>query len=75
VQHGGFAAAARHMRLSSSAVSKYVIEREQSLGNGNCRLAEAAPSEPDTAISERSGLSPDFVLNSEKYLDILLISR
>ncbi len=32
VQHGGFAAAAREMRLSRSAVSKYVIELEQALG-------------------------------------------
>ncbi len=32
IQHGGFAAAARDMRLSRSAVSKYVIELEQALG-------------------------------------------
>src|SRR5215470_12549107 len=32
VQHGGFAAAARELRLSRSAVSKYVIELEQELG-------------------------------------------
>src|ERR1700754_3610956 len=32
VQHGGFAAAAREMRLSRSAVSKYVIDLEQDLG-------------------------------------------
>ncbi|TWT10254.1 LysR family transcriptional regulator [Reyranella sp. CPCC 100927] len=32
IQHGGFATAARDMRLSRSAVSKYVIELEQSLG-------------------------------------------
>ena len=32
VQHGGFAAAARELRLSRSAVSKYVIDLEQDLG-------------------------------------------
>src|SRR5437879_11251105 len=32
VQHGGFAAAARELRLSRSAVSKYVIDLEQELG-------------------------------------------
>ena len=32
IQHGSFAAAARDMRLSRSAVSKYVIELEQTLG-------------------------------------------
>jgi len=32
IQHGGFATAARDMRLSRSAVSKYVIELEQALG-------------------------------------------
>src|SRR5215475_11576813 len=32
VQHGGFAAAARELNLSRSAVSKYVIELEQALG-------------------------------------------
>jgi DNA-binding transcriptional LysR family regulator len=32
VQHGGFAAAARELRLSRSAVSKYVMELEQDLG-------------------------------------------
>jgi DNA-binding transcriptional LysR family regulator len=32
VQHGGFSAAARELRLSRSAVSKYVIELEQALG-------------------------------------------
>ena len=32
VQHGNFAAAARELRLSRSAVSKYVIELEQELG-------------------------------------------
>lgn len=32
VQHGSFAAAARDMRLSRSAVSKYVIDLEQDLG-------------------------------------------
>ena len=32
VDHGGFAAAARELRLSRSAVSKYVIELEQQLG-------------------------------------------
>src|SRR2546423_2249002 len=32
VQHGSFAAAAREMRLSRSAVSKYVIDLEQDLG-------------------------------------------
>jgi DNA-binding transcriptional LysR family regulator len=33
VQHGSFAAAARDLRLSRSAVSKYVIELEQALGS------------------------------------------
>jgi DNA-binding transcriptional LysR family regulator len=32
VQHSGFAAAARELRLSRSAVSKYVIDLEQDLG-------------------------------------------
>ena len=32
VQHAGFAAAARELRLSRSAVSKYVIDLEQELG-------------------------------------------
>ena len=32
VQHGGFAAAARELRLSRSAVSKHVMELEQDLG-------------------------------------------
>jgi DNA-binding transcriptional LysR family regulator len=32
VDHGGFAAAARELRLSRSVVSKYVIELEQELG-------------------------------------------
>jgi len=32
VEHGGFAAAARELRLSRSAVSKYVIELERDLG-------------------------------------------
>jgi DNA-binding transcriptional LysR family regulator len=32
VEHGGFAAAARELRLSRSAVSKHVIELEQELG-------------------------------------------
>jgi DNA-binding transcriptional LysR family regulator len=32
VEHGGFAAAARELRLSRSAVNKYVIELEQELG-------------------------------------------
>jgi DNA-binding transcriptional LysR family regulator len=31
VQHGSFAAAARDMRLSRSAISKYVIDLEQEL--------------------------------------------
>jgi DNA-binding transcriptional LysR family regulator len=33
VQHGSFAAAARELRLSRSAVSKYVIELERELGS------------------------------------------
>src|SRR5262245_37017567 len=32
VQHGGFAAAARELRLSRSAVNKHVIDLEQDLG-------------------------------------------
>ena len=32
VQDGGFAAAARELRLSRSAVSKYVIDLERDLG-------------------------------------------
>src|SRR6476661_8980433 len=32
VQHGSFSAAARELRLSRSAVSKYVIDLEQALG-------------------------------------------
>jgi len=32
VQHNGFSAAARDLRLSRSAVSKYVMELEQELG-------------------------------------------
>jgi DNA-binding transcriptional LysR family regulator len=55
VQHGSFAAAARELRLSRSAVSKYVIDLEQDLGVQllNRTTRSAAPTENGQAYYER----------------------
>src|SRR5262245_41166855 len=56
VQHGSFAAAARSLRLSRSAVSKYVIDLEQELGVQllNRTTRSAAPTENGRAYYERA---------------------
>ena len=55
VQHGGFAAAARELNLSRSAVSKYVIDLEQDLGVQLLvrTTRSAAPTENGQAYYER----------------------
>jgi DNA-binding transcriptional LysR family regulator len=55
VQHGSFAAAARELRLSRSAVSKYVIELEQELGSQLLvrTTRSASPTENGHAYYER----------------------
>src|SRR4030088_1727780 len=55
VQHGSFAAAAREMRLSRSAVSKYVIDLEQDLGAQLLvrTTRSASPTENGQAYFER----------------------
>ncbi len=55
IQHGSFAAAARDMRLSRSAVSKYVIELEQALGVQllNRTTRSASPTANGLAYYER----------------------
>jgi DNA-binding transcriptional LysR family regulator len=55
VQHGSFAAAARELRLSRSAVSKYVIELEQELGAQLLvrTTRSASPTENGQAYYER----------------------
>jgi DNA-binding transcriptional LysR family regulator len=55
VQHGGFAAAARELHLSRSAVSKYVIDLEQDLGVQLLvrTTRSAAPTENGQAYYER----------------------
>jgi DNA-binding transcriptional LysR family regulator len=55
VQHGSFAAAARELRLSRSAVSKYVIELEQQLGSQLLvrTTRSASPTENGQAYYER----------------------
>jgi DNA-binding transcriptional LysR family regulator len=55
VQHGSFAAAAREMRLSRSAVSKYVIDLEQELGAQLLvrTTRSASPTENGQAYFER----------------------
>src|SRR5713226_1285823 len=55
VQHGGFAAAARELRLSRSAVSKYVIDLEQDLGAQLLvrTTRSASPTENGQAYYER----------------------
>ena len=55
VQHSSFAAAARELRLSRSAVSKYVIELEQELGAQLLvrTTRSASPTENGQAYYER----------------------
>jgi DNA-binding transcriptional LysR family regulator len=55
VQHGNFAAAARELRLSRSAVSKYVIELERELGAQLLvrTTRSASPTENGQAYYER----------------------
>src|SRR5712692_6990909 len=55
MQHGSFAAAARELRLSRSAVSKYVIELEQELGSQLLvrTTRSASPTENGQAYYER----------------------
>src|SRR6195256_5710222 len=55
VQHGSFAAAGRELRLSRSAVSKYVIELEQALGSQLLvrTTRSASPTENGHAYYER----------------------
>ena len=57
VQHGSFAAAARELRLSRSAVSKYVIDLEQDLGVQLLvrTTRSASPTENGQAYYERCG--------------------
>jgi DNA-binding transcriptional LysR family regulator len=56
VEHGSFSEAARSLRLSRSAVSKYVIELEQELGVSllNRTTRSAAPTENGRAYYERA---------------------
>src|SRR5262249_9382472 len=56
VEHGSFSEAARSLRLSRSAVSKYVIELEQELGVQllNRTTRSAAPTENGRAYYERA---------------------
>src|SRR5436190_11804068 len=55
VQHGSFAAAAREMRLSRSAVSRYVIDLERDLGTQLLvrTTRSASPTENGRAYYER----------------------
>jgi DNA-binding transcriptional LysR family regulator len=55
VQHGSFAAAARDMRLSRSAISKYVIDLEQDLSTQLLvrTTRSASPTENGQAYYER----------------------
>jgi len=55
VAHGSFAEAARELRLSRSAVSKYVIDLEAALGVQllNRTTRSASPTEPGQAYYER----------------------
>src|SRR3954466_8801486 len=57
VQDGGFAAAARELRLSRSAVSKYVIDLERDLGVQLLVRARrsTSPTENGQAYYERCG--------------------
>src|SRR6266404_9267128 len=57
VQHAGFAAAARELRLSRSAVSKYVIDLERELGAQLLvrTTRSASPTENGQAYYERCG--------------------
>jgi DNA-binding transcriptional LysR family regulator len=56
VQTGGFSSAARAMRLSRSAISKYVMDLEQDLGAQllNRTTRKATPTENGTAYYERA---------------------
>jgi DNA-binding transcriptional LysR family regulator len=56
VEHGSFSEAARSLRLSRSAVSKYVMELEQTLGVQllNRTTRSASPTENGRAYYERS---------------------
>src|SRR6202011_4787342 len=62
VEHGSFSEAARSLRLSRSAVSKYVIELEQELGVQllNRTTRSASPTENGRLYYERAlGIPPD----------------